>query len=86
MTISSVETLLNVYLKENRDHQKQRGGNKNEKVADEICEYIRGVVYKNCDISLQYMRLKFVVHFGVSLSNTTAIRGFKKFHYIFKKK
>ena len=84
MPVSSVETKLNVYLKENRVHQKQGRGTKNEKVTDEARKIIRGFVDEKCDISQRFMRLKIVVHFCVTLSMATINKFIKSFHYFFK--
>ena len=82
---TTIQSIVDVYKKENRILQKPKGGHRYTKITDQMKTFIQSRVDEKCDITLNSLRLEVNTNFSVDLSVTAIYNSLKDLHYTFKR-
>ena len=78
---TTIDSIINKFVKEGRVEAKQRGGNKASKLTDDQKTTIRSCVDDGCSITLPRLKDKCLATFGVAVSEATISRLLRAFSY-----
>ena len=83
--LSAVYAVIRVYVQEDRQSKKRRGGPVAKKLSSEHCDQIRAWVDADCSVSLSRLKERCARELSVQVSEKTIDRCLHVFHYTLKR-